>query len=306
MNDDEPIIRVENLSKGFDQVQALKSVSLTIHPGRIVGLVGANGGGKSTLLRTVVGLYLPDGGSCTTFGREAGKLRPEDLARIGYVHQEGELIDWMTVDQMVRYVAAYYPGWNGELEERFRSRFEVDGHRRVGVLSPGERQKLAILLAIGFEPELLILDEPAAALDPIARQGFLDLLLDIIQDAGRTILISSHILSDIEKIIDHVLILDRGTILRDAGFDELREEFSKVRLTSLNGPLPETLPFEELLACERSGAEALLTLRTLPRGAMEAAAESLGCTLELLPLSFEEIYRLIIEGSRSEESELGS
>jgi ABC-2 type transport system ATP-binding protein len=300
MSSDEPIIRIENLFKSFYEVRALDDVSLTIHPGRIVGLVGANGGGKSTLLRTIVGLYLPDKGSCTTFGREAGKLRPEDLARIGYVHQEGELIDWMTVDQMVRYVAAYYPGWNADLEERYRSRFDVDGGRRVGVLSPGERQKLAILLAIGFEPELLILDEPAAALDPIARQRFLDLLLDIIQDEGRTILISSHILSDIEKVIDHVLILDRGAILRDRGFDELREEFNRVRLTSLNGPLPDELRFEGLLACERSGAEALLTLRAVSRPALEAAAGRIHCAVETLPLAFEEIYRLVIEEERRE------
>jgi ABC-2 type transport system ATP-binding protein len=300
MNNGEPIIRVENLSKRFYEVRALNDVSLAIHPGRIVGLVGANGGGKSTLLRTIVGLYLPDKGSCTTFGREAGKLRPEDLARIGYVHQEGELIDWMTVDQMGRYVAAYYPSWNGGLEERYRSRFDVDGGRRVGVLSPGERQKLAILLAIGFEPELLILDEPAAALDPIARQRFLDLLLDIIQDEGRTILISSHILSDIEKVIDHVLILDRGVILRDSGFDELREEFSRVRLTSLNGPLPDELPFEGLLVCERSGAEALLTLRAVSRPALESAAGRIHCAVETLPLAFEEIYRLVIEEERPE------
>jgi ABC-2 type transport system ATP-binding protein len=300
MSNGEPIIRVENLSKSFYEVQALNDVGLAIHPGRIVGLVGANGGGKSTLLRTIVGLYLPDKGSCTTFGREAGKLRPEDLARIGYVHQEGELIDWMTVDQMVRYVAAYYPSWNAELEERYRSRFDVDGGRRVGVLSPGERQKLAILLAIGFEPDLLILDEPAAALDPIARQRFLDLLLDIIQDEGRTILISSHILSDIEKVIDHVLILDRGVILRDRGFDELREEFSRVRLTSLNGPLPESLPFEGLLSCERSGAEALLTVRAVSRPALEASAAEIHCSVENLPLAFEEIYRLVVEEERGE------
>jgi ABC-2 type transport system ATP-binding protein len=300
MHNDEPIILVRNLSKSFLDVRALDDVSLAIPRDRIVGLAGANGGGKSTLLRTMVGLYLPDKGSCTTFGREAGQLRSEDLARIGYVHQEGELIDWMTVDQMVRYVAAYYPTWNGDLEARYRSRFDVDGGRRVGVLSPGERQKLAILLAIGFEPELLILDEPAAALDPIARQRFLDLLLDIIQDEGRTILISSHILSDIEKVIDHVLILDRGVILRDTGFDELREEFSRVRLTSLNGPLPEALPFEGLLSCERSGSEALLTLRTASRAAVESQAGQIHCAVEALPLAFEEIYRLVVEEERRE------
>jgi ABC-2 type transport system ATP-binding protein len=298
MNESQPIVRIENLSKSFLDVHALVDVDLAIHAGRIVGLVGANGSGKSTLLRAIVGLYLPDGGSCTTLGRKASELRPEDLARIGYVHQEGELIDWMTVDQMVRYVAAYYPTWNADLERRYRSRFELDGHRRVGLLSPGERQKLAILLAIGFEPELLILDEPAAALDPIARRRFLDLLLDIIQTPGRTILISSHILSDVEKVIDHVLILDRGRILRDTGFDELREEYAKVCLRSLNGPLPESLPFDGVVACERAGAEALLTLRISPRPELESIAAGIHCSVEAVPLSFEEIYRLVVEDDR--------
>jgi len=303
MDDRESIVRVDKVSKSFDYVRALESVSLTVRAGRIVGLVGANGGGKSTLLRTMVGLYLPDEGSCTTLGREAGKLRPEDMARIGYVHQEGELIDWMTVNQMVRYVAAYYPTWNRDLEERYRSHFDLDGERRVGALSPGQRQKLTILLAIGFEPELLILDEPAAALDPISRQRFLDLLLDIIQEPGRTILVSSHILSDIEKIIDHVLILDQGAVLRDTGFDELREEFIKVRLTSLNGSLPRTLPFEEPLACERTDAEALVTLKGVTCPDLDSATEAMNCRAEVLPLSFEEIYRLVIEGNRPTSGE---
>jgi ABC-2 type transport system ATP-binding protein len=292
---EEPIVRIENLSKSFDFNAALRDVSVTIRTGGIVGLVGANGSGKSTLLRHMVGLYLPDEGSCTTFGSEAGKLRPGELARIGYVHQEGELIDWMTVNQLIRYTAAHYPSWNPDLEERYRKRFRVPGDRRVGVLSPGERQMTAILLAIGFEPDLLILDEPAAALDPIARQRFLDLLLDIIQDRGRTILISSHILSDIEKIIDHVLILDGGRILRDTGFDELREEYTRMRITSLNGPLPDSLPFGDLLACERDGSQALLTMKAVPRGELEAVVESIHCAAEFLPLSFEEIYRLVIE-----------
>jgi len=302
MNEHQPIVRIERLSKSFLDVHALIDVDLEIHPGRIVGLVGANGSGKSTLLRTIVGLYLPDKGSCTTLGRIASELRPRDLARIGYVHQEGELIHWMTVDQMIRYVASYYPSWNGDVEGRYRSRFEVVGDRRVGALSPGERQKLAILLSIGFEPDLLILDEPAATLDPIARQGFLDLLLDIIQESGRTILISSHILSDIEKVIDHVLILDRGRILRDTGFDELREEYTRVCLRSLNGPLPATLPFDGILACERSGADALLTLKTVPGRDLDRTAAGIHCAVETIPLSFEEIYRLVVRDDRREST----
>jgi len=293
----DPILEIKNLSKSFDYVRALKNINLTVRSGRIIGLVGANGGGKSTLMRIAVGLYLPDEGSCTTFDCEAGKMGPGEMARIGYVHQEGELVDWMTVDQMVRYVAAHYPDWNRDLEETYRSQFELRGTARVGALSPGQRQKLAILLAIGFEPELLILDEPAAALDPIARQKFLDLLLDIFQNPGRTVLISSHILGDIEKIIDHVIIMNNGHILRDTGFDELQEEFTRVRLTSLNGSLPDVLPFSGILAQERSGPEALVTMTTIPRPDLESAAEGINSTAEIIPISFEEVYRLVVEGA---------
>ena len=162
-------------------------------PRRIIGLLGANGSGKSTLLRHMIGLYPPSAGQCVTFGVDAAKLSPAELGRIGYVHQEGELLEWMKVSQLIRYAAAYYPTWNHDLEAEYIRDFELPLKQRIGSLSPGQRQKVAILLAIGFEPELLILDEPAAGLDPIARSDFLDLLLKIIQDGNRTIIISSHI-----------------------------------------------------------------------------------------------------------------
>ena len=133
----EPLIRVDKLTKQFDEVRALDEVSLEIGPGRIVGLLGANGSGKSTLLRHMVGLYLPDRGSCRTFGTKTAELSPEDLSRIGYVHQEGALIDWMTARQLVRYVAAYYPTWNDDWEAEFIERFELNMSKRVGAMSPG-------------------------------------------------------------------------------------------------------------------------------------------------------------------------
>jgi ABC-2 type transport system ATP-binding protein len=294
----EPIVRIENLTKTFDFAKALDNVSVEILPGRIVGLLGANGGGKSTLLRHMIGLYLQDEGECRTFGRPAGTLTPADIARIGYVHQEGELLDWMTVDQIIRYAAAYYPGWNMELEKRYRREFELRSEARVGALSPGQRQKLAILLAIGFEPELLILDEPAAALDPIARRNFLDLLLDIIQDPTRTIIISSHILSDVEKVIDHVVIVDRGRILRDVSLDDLREEFMKVSLTALNGELPEDLPFSGVLSATRGGGQAVLTMKAVPRDVLESRASGLNCEIGVQTLTLEELYCLVMQEKR--------
>lgn len=296
----EPIVKIERLEKKFNFSPVLKKVTLDIRAGSIVGLVGANGAGKSTLIRHMVGLYLPDEGACTTFGCDAAKLGPRELVRIGYVHQEGKLIDWMTVAQMVRYVASYYPSWNTALEADYLSRFKLDVDAPVGDLSPGQRQMLAILLAIGHQPDLLLLDEPAAALDPLARRQFLDLLLGIIQDPGRTVVISSHILSDVEKVIDHIIILDRGEVCRDVDLDELQQEFVKIRITSLRKCLPDPLPLQDMLNCQRNGSEAVVIMKTSPDLELDQLARETDSTVDVLPLSLEELYALVLS-SRGEE-----
>jgi ABC-2 type transport system ATP-binding protein len=293
MSSEDPIVQMRKVCKRFGKIKALDKVDIEIYRGRILGLLGSNGAGKSTLLRHIIGLYLPDEGHCTTFGCPAEKLGPKELARIGYVHQEGELLDWMTVEQLVRYVSTYYPTWNHELEEKYIEDFEISTSVRVGTLSPGQRQRLAILLAIGFEPELLILDEPASALDPIARSQFLELLVQIIQDENRAIIISSHILSDVEKVIDHAVIMKEGRILVDCSFDQLRERFSRVRISSLSGPLPAALPFENVIKCQRSNGEAILTIKDFSQEQIEQAAQRLNCQIELQPLSLEDIYKIV-------------
>ncbi len=295
MSSQNSLVEIRGLSKHFRGVQALDNVDLDIERGRIIGLLGANGAGKSTLLRHIIGLYLPDTGTCTTLGCPAAKLGPPELARIGYVHQEGELLDWMTTQQLIRYVSTYYPTWNKELEAKYVAEYEIVPKARVGSLSPGQRQRLAILIAICFEPELLILDEPAAALDPLARAQFLDLLLQFIQDQDRTIVISSHILSDVEKVIDHAVIMKAGRIITDASFDDLREKYTRVRLTSLSGPLPEELRFANVLECRRNQSQATLTVADLTSEQIEAAAEAIHCQADIQPLPLEDIYRAVVQ-----------
>lgn len=298
----QPVVKIERLRKQFGMTTVLVDVSLEIRAGSIVGLVGANGAGKSTLIRHMVGLYLPASGSCTTLGCDAAKLGPQQLARIGYVHQEGRLIDWMTVGQMVRYVACYYPSWSKEVEKSYLSEFKLDEAAIVGDLSPGQRQMLAILLAIGHQPDLLLLDEPAAALDPLARRHFLDLLLGIIQDPQRTILISSHILSDVEKVIDHIIILDQGRICRDVDLDELQQEFTKLRITAMRGGLPDPLPLQDVLSCQRNGSEALVVVKTRRDQEPDKVAREMEGTVDVLPLSLEELYGLVLTSHEEERA----
>lgn len=293
----QPVVSTRNLTKIFGTVEltyALREVSLDIEAGHIVGLMGDNGAGKSTLLRSIIGLYLPDTGTVTTLGVRAGKLTSAELSRIGYVHQEGELIDWMSTRQLMDYVASYYPTWNRDLEARLITDLVIDPKARVVSLSPGQRQKLAILLAVCFEPELLILDEPAAALDPIARAKFLELLLQMIQKENRTIIISSHILSDIEKVIDHCLIMKQGRLICDEGFDTLREDYAKVTVASLNGPLPEKLPFANIVSERRNAQSAVVVVQQPDAAAIAEAAQAINCTASISPMPLEDIYTILV------------
>ena len=287
------LVSIERLRKTYGAVTALHDINLNIEAGHIIGLIGPNSGGKSSLLKHIVGICLPDSGSCKTLGIEAGNLSAADFRRIGYVHQEGELLHWLSTAQMIRYVEGHYATWNKDLESRLVEYFELDLKAKVGKLSPGQRQKLSILLAVCFEPELLILDEPASALDPIARQKFLSLLLEIIQDQDRTIIISSHVLSDIEKVMDRVLLLNDGKLLRDCSFDALLETFVKFELTVSEGELPEDLHLSRVLSCERDSHRAVIISE---RGAEDLIelARGLSCQIDYHALSLEEIYPLIL------------
>ncbi|MBU4316352.1 MAG: ABC transporter ATP-binding protein [Proteobacteria bacterium] len=295
MNHVDPVVEIKGLTKRFGRKAAITSITMEILPGRIIGLLGPNGCGKSTLIRHMIGLYLASEGSCVTLGCNAANLGAKEFSRIGYVHQEGKLLDWMTVKQQIRYVGAYYPCWNKDLEERFVEDFEISLKDRVGALSPGQRQKLAILLAIGHEPDLLILDEPAGALDPIARSQFLDLLLKLIQKEGRTILISSHILSDAEKVIDHVIMMKQGNIIEDRSFDDLQERYLRIRLTTLGPPLPETLGFENTLSCIRNNGQAVLTLEEPDFEKIKSRAERLKCRMDTQRIPLEDLYKIIMD-----------
>lgn len=288
------LLETSQLTKTFGDKRALDNLTIQMGAGHIVGLVGPNGSGKSTLLRHFIGMYLPTMGSCKTFGISSVDLGPKALARMGYVHQETELIRWMSCREIIRYAAAHYETWNGGLENKLVDLFKLDLKQKVGKMSPGDRQKLSILLAVAYEPQILLLDEPAAALDPLARRHFLELMIDVLQDHNRTILISSHHLNDIEKIVDHMWVLHEGRLLKDSPLDDLQEDYVKLELVSLDGALPETLPFGQVFACERFGGHAMVTMKRSDLSHDEIKTR-LDCQVIQHPLAFEDIYPLILE-----------
>ncbi len=169
---DEAVICAKQVCRRFGDKEVLRGVDLTIPRGSVVGLLGKNAAGKSTLIKCLLGLIRIDAGNLRVFNDDSWSLTAQSKARLGYVPQEISLYSWMKVSQIIQYTAAFYPKWNWELANHLVRQWELPPNDRVGPLSAGQIQKLALVLALGHEPDLLVLDEPVASLDPVARRDF--------------------------------------------------------------------------------------------------------------------------------------
>ena len=202
----------------------LDGVDLRLPPSSITGLLGRNGSGKTTLIRTAIGLLKPNSGDVNVFGYEAWNSPADVRRRIGYVAQQFDDMLWLQVDSALELVGSFYETWDRPLVNRLRRQWEVPADQKIQNLSIGQQQKVGILLAIGHLPDLLILDEPVASLDPVARQDFLRALLMLNDEIGQTILFSSHITTDIERVAADVAIMHGGKITYHGELDELKEQ----------------------------------------------------------------------------------
>ena len=294
--DSPTVFRAEHIFKQYDGHVALADVGLSLGRGGIVGLIGRNGAGKSTLLHTMAGLTLPTSGECHTFGTRTDLLDTPELTRVGLVMQEPRFVEWMTVELHLAFTASFYPAWDGDLQTRLIRMLEVPLNQRLGELSTGDRQKVAILLGMCHRPALLLLDEPMSSLDPIARRRMLELLLELMGDDDCTVVISSHLLNDIEKVANRIIALDAGRVVLDEGYDELLESYAEWMVTATDGrTLPAfTEPF--VLAQQSGGRMARLTVRLAGAPAVEAFASAHGVLVQPRPLNLEEIFSLLLKG----------
>jgi len=291
---DAPAFTAERVIKIYGEHTALASVTLAIPAGRVVGLLGRNGAGKSTLLQIAAGLTLPTYGTAHTLGRRTDLLDSPELTRLGFVMQEGKFIEWMTVAQHLAFTASFYPRWDHELQQRLTTQLEVPTTRKLAELSPGDRQKVGILLGVCHRPALLLLDEPMSALDPIVRRRLLDVLLERLRDDACTIVISSHLLNDVEKIVDWIIALDAGRVVENSALDDLQESFAEWTVTAPDAmPLPAfTEPF--IVAQQRADRQARLTVRTSEPDAAENFATTHGVEVQTRRLSLDEIFPHLI------------
>ncbi len=282
-------IDIADLEKSYDRKPVLRGVDLRIPRGAVVGLMGMNGSGKSTLIKCSLGLVRPDGGSARLLGDDSRNLSPEVKGRLGYVPQVVHQLDWMKVRHLIQYTSTFYPNWDEPWTNELVERWRVPLGERVQALSTGQLQTLAIVLALGHRPDLAVLDEPVASLDPVARRDFLRSILELARDGNRTVLFSTHISSDLERVATHVAILHAGRIASYSELDELKDRVKRLRVRSAED-LPYELDIPGLLTAKIEGRSALATVSTVTPKLIDELEDRYQAEVRVEDLNLEEIF----------------
>ncbi len=234
-------IRCVDLTKKFRRVQALQHLNLEVPEGAIYALIGANGAGKTTAIKTMMNIYAPDGGLVEINGKDSRRLRGPDFETIGYVSENQKMPEWMTVDYLMRYLKPFYPAWDDAAAAGLVKKFGLPGDRKLSQLSRGMRMKAALASSLAYHPRLVILDEPFSGLDPLVRDEFIEGLIESAE--GTTILISSHDLAEIESFASHAGYLERGKMQFSEEMASLSARFREVEVTlGEPGSLPGNWP----------------------------------------------------------------
>jgi ABC-2 type transport system ATP-binding protein len=285
----ESIVSTRGLGKTIGRKAILRDVAVAVTPGSIVGIIGKNGAGKTTLLEILLGFSPATSGSAQLFGHDSFTLPATIKGRIGFVPQQDELVNLLTGKQQLALIAALYGRWNDALIERLRAAWDLPLDQAIQTLSGGERQKLSMLAALGHEPELLVLDEPVASLDPISRRRFLQEMLEITADRTRTVLFSTHIVSDLERVADQIWILRDGAIAWAGPLDALQE--SVVRLSiHARKPLPAVLSLDNALSQRVSDRRATAVVTHWTAHQLAQLQHAFDADIEVEPLGLEDIF----------------
>ena len=232
----ESAIKIEGLHFSYGKKQVLKGIDLEVPKGSIFGFIGRNGTGKTTTIKTLLGLQKPQAGRCMIGGLDSFTQTLEVRKRIGFMAEDQQMYGWMTVSRIIKWVAGFYEDWDDKFADELADILGLSKNMKVKELSKGQNSSLALLLALGHRPDIVILDDPTLGLDPIARKDFLRHVIELLQSNGVTVFFSSHLLYEIEPVADHIAILEKGVIIKASKTELLRESVRKFVLT----PAPET------------------------------------------------------------------
>ncbi len=285
-------IQTAGLSKSFKGLKALNGLDLKVPTGSIFGFLGRNGAGKTTTIKLLMGMLKSDAGSVSVFGLPVSdpRIAVKARRRIGFVTEDKELYPYMTVDQVIRFTRPFFPKWRRDLEQRYLRMFELPLNRKIPDLSKGTRSKLMLLLAMSRGAELLILDEPTDGLDPAAVEDALRELVALSASQGTTIFFSSHQLTEVEQIADHVSIIDHGKAIVGDSLDDLKARYRRLHIVfekELTAPVRWVDGVEHLRQDSRSVS--ILASRNVEE-LVEQARSIPGASVEQFPVTLKEIF----------------
>lgn len=275
----EPALQFDQVTRRFGRKVALDRMDLVVQPGEVVGLLGRNGAGKTTSLRLANGLLYADSGSIRTLGHDPQREGVALRARVSLLSEESHLHPWMNVQEICDYTAGLHPHWDFDLADELSRRLDLDPAATVATLSRGTRAKVALLLALAPRPQVLLLDDPTAGLDPLVRREVLEGILETLPAEGGAVVYASHLIHDVERIADRIVFLERGEVRLDSPLEELKQQVRRVtaffeqpapRSATLPGMLDATVDGRVLTIVARGNDEELAApLRALGAGRVE-------------------------------------
>jgi ABC-2 type transport system ATP-binding protein len=283
------IVDVSGLTRTFGHKIALKNVSLKIPRGRVFGLVGSNGAGKTTLIKHILGLLKAEVGTVRVFGLDPVLDPVGVLSRVGYLSENRDLPPWMRVNELLRYSQAFYPKWDPAFAEELRKEFGLDPSAKIKNLSRGENAKAGLLIALAFRPEFLLLDEPSSGLDPVVRRDILEAIIRTVADEGRTVLFSSHLLEEVERVADDLAMMVDGEVVFSGQLDDIKENHHRlvVRFESPQRVAPE---IRGALSISGSGLEWTVICNASRQQTLAAAEKAGGRVVAEDSPSLDEIF----------------
>jgi ABC-2 type transport system ATP-binding protein len=285
----ETVIDIRGLTRQFGSKAALHDVSLAVPRGCVFGLVGENGAGKTTLIKHILGLLRAQVGSVRVFDRDPVEDPVGVLGRIGCLSEDRDLPDWMRVDELLRYMQAFYPTWDESFAAELCRQFELQPLQRVSTLSRGQRARAGLVTALAHRPDLLVLDEPSSGLDPVVRQDILAAIVRTVAEEGRTVLFSSHLLDEVERVADRVALVHDGRIVMSDALDQIKVSHGRftVRFSQPQYSPPQ---LKGALACNGEGLEWTFLANGGSEELKKAVAAQGGTIIEEAAPSLEEIF----------------
>jgi ABC-2 type transport system ATP-binding protein len=288
---DPPVIQTRELTKSYGNVEAVRRLTLSVAPGCITGFLGRNGAGKSTTIKMLLGMIRPTSGEATVLGqRIANPAEALDLRRrVAYVSEDKRLYGYMTVEQIIRFTSSFYGDWRHDRAEQLLREYDLPRNRKIRALSKGMRTKLALLLAFARRPALLVLDEPGDGLDPVGIEHLLQTI--VAQSAeGVAVFFSSHQIAEVERIADHVCILDRGQLALDVSLDAMRESYRQIDAVFPTPPAECDFQIAGVESIRARGHQLSVFASGNTDAIVERARDFHASSIQVLPIGLREMF----------------